>query len=210
MPFLTPDPTDFDEVCRVLVIPAGYAAVVMGALHELTKPYNWQAVGDTVDDAVALMEAMISAAYESDCNMAGSPREHAWLWNEGKVNAGNALQLNVLSTSILNGYWQQNTAAINDEMLFTAMLEEGTYDLTIIYRKGGFGGIAHFIIDGAEDAQTVDTYAGGASQNNESTISVVVVGSGLHEIKVKMSSKNASSGGYFMQATMMKMIRTGD
>jgi len=211
MPYLTPDPADFNEVCRVLVIPAGYAAVVMGALSELTMPYRWEEVGDSVEDAVEKMRVMIDNAYETECSsMAETPREVMFLWWQGVVNAGNALQLNIAASEVLNTWWRQNTAAINDEMKFTAMLEEGTYDLTVLYRKSTAGGIQHWIIDGAEDAQTIDTYATSGTLNNETTISVAIVGSGQHEIKCKMSSKNASSSNYENAVSMFKMVRTGD
>jgi len=74
MPYHTPTAADYDEVCRSLVIPAGYAAVVMGALDELTLSYNWEVVGDqSVAQAVAAMTDMIIAAYESECNLPSEP-----------------------------------------------------------------------------------------------------------------------------------------
>jgi len=66
--YLTPNAADFDGVCRVLVIPSGYSAIVMGALAELTLDWNWEASGDqTIAEATAAMEDMFDSAYEVNC-----------------------------------------------------------------------------------------------------------------------------------------------
>lgn len=211
MKFITPDAADFNEVCRVLTIPAGYAAVVMGALFELTYGYRWEVGGDSIEDAIDKMSAMIDAAYESDCNaMTSTPRHDLKLWREGQVITGGAMQIVILATQILGGYFQQSGAAVNDELSFPVMLEEGTYDLTICYRKNAFGGIIRWYVDGVDSGQTVDTYASTATMNNETAKSVTVVGSGEHLINAKVSAKAAASGGYFAQVSYLKIDRTGD
>lgn len=66
MPYLTPDEIPESATCRTLLIPSSsdWLAIVSGALTELTKSYNWQQQGSvTVDEAIAVMSAMIDEYY---------------------------------------------------------------------------------------------------------------------------------------------------
>jgi hypothetical protein len=209
--FVTPDPADFDAVCRVLIIPAGYAPCVMGALAELAKPYRWKVGVDSIDDAVTKMADMIDSAYESDCALSTNvPTEAFVFWNENIPPIGNAVQAQLSTLQPFNTFWRQNTPAITDIMPFYVMLVEGTYDLTLCYVKDSGCAICHVVIDGAEDSQTIDMYSASQVFNQETTISIAVVGSGRHLIEFKASSKNASSGNYRQPVTYFKLHRTGD
>jgi hypothetical protein len=209
--FVTPDPADFDEVCRVLIIPAGYAPCVMGALAELAKPYRWEVGVDSIDDAVNKMADMIDAAYESECvTMAELPNYGFFFWEQYKSLTGNALFENLSTSQEFNVYWRQNAPAINDEVVFEVLLNEGTYDLLINGVTAGGGGIQHWFVDGVEQATTIDMYQAVSTFNKRATISITVIGSGAHELKCKMSSKNASSSNYRNDMTWVKLVRTGD
>lgn len=210
--WLTPDSTGDSMVARCLNIPLSILPHVNGALETLRFSQNWEEQGDmSIEDTITLVEDMLIAYYESEgCGMADTPREFFALWAQGQIISGTAQIFSVLATQEYNGYWEQSTPAINDNIEFTAMLEEGTYDLTVLYRKSASNGIQHWLIDGVEDSQTIDCYSSSAVQNVETTISVQVVGSGLHTIQCKMSTKNASSSNYRNMVTYFKMHRTGD
>jgi len=79
MPYLTPDSLPEGTDCRSLQIPASseWLALVTGALTELTKKWNWEQYGSvTVDQAVSVMETMISAYFAgcSGCILPGGYR----------------------------------------------------------------------------------------------------------------------------------------
>ncbi len=61
MPFITPESTPANVRCWRLSVPRDrqILGVITGALHELTKPHNWeQTTGITVDETVVLMQEM--------------------------------------------------------------------------------------------------------------------------------------------------------
>lgn len=66
MPYLTPEDVPEERDCRALLIPAGseWLAIFSGALTELTKSWNWERQGITVDEALAVVNQVIDAYYE--------------------------------------------------------------------------------------------------------------------------------------------------
>jgi len=210
--WVTPDATGDSNIARCISVPPHLQAMVNGALDELTFAHNWEQVGDmTPEDCAAAFVDVLSAYYASEgCGTMEAPTHSFALWRELDVVAGNPLAANVLSTQELNGTWRQNAPAINDRMQWEVLLQEGTYDLTVNTTKNNASGIQHWLIDGAEDAQTIDLYNATAQINQIVTISVVVVGSGLHIIECKMSTKNAASSNYTNNVTWVKLVRTGD
>ena len=211
MAYLTPDPADYDEVCRTLVIPAGYAAVVMGALDELTQIFNWEANGsETPDDAVAAMLDMIAAAYESECYLPQIFDDSVmFIWAEGRNVVGNGLSHNRDPDQVLNMFWNQASPSVNDYMQFSRVLRGGSYSLTMMGIQGSDSGILTWDIDGAEDAETMDRYSATTLWNQGSTISVYLDGDGLHLIGCKVKSKNASSSGYRNMVSWLRLRRIG-
>lgn len=69
MPYLTPENVPEGTICRPLFIPASseWLAIVSGALTELTKSYNWQQAGITVEEALEVVQIIINAYYEGGC-----------------------------------------------------------------------------------------------------------------------------------------------
>jgi len=211
MPYLTPDPADYNEVCRIVVIPAGYAAAVMGALDELCNDWAWEAQGDTVADAVAKMNDMIQAAYESDgCMAIAAAQSDLKFWMEGIPINGGALTIGATSSQVFGGYWRQGPPTINDEMRFRVNLDEGTYNLTLMAVPDSASGIITVQIDDVADEQTIDLYSAAQAFNQSFTISVVIPFSGVHMIDFKVGSKNASSANYRASVTYLMFYRTGD
>lgn len=209
--WITPDEPGDSNVARCLSVPSELQPAVNWALQQLTFAANWEQVGTlTPQECADAMVDVLAAYYESeDCTMAGNPNSDFILWREGQVTNGAAIAAAILATQELNGYWWQSTFAINDEVEFFVMLEQGEYDLTVHGRRNSNHGIQHWLIDGVEDANTIDMYSASTQINYEATISVSVATSGLHSIKCKMSTKNASSNGYGNQMTWLKLFRTG-
>jgi hypothetical protein len=210
--WITPDTTGDSNIARCLSVPVNLQAMINGALEELTFPHAWEQVGDlTPEECAAAFVDILSAYYASEGCDNMETQNHAFaLWRELDELAGNDLIVQLFEMQELNSAWRQSTPAINDQMAWEVNLNEGTYDLTICGVKDNSSGIQHWIIDGAEDSQTIDMYA--AAQTNQTivTISVVVINAGLHTIVCKMSSKNASSANYRNNMTWVKMTRTGD
>lgn len=74
----TPDSTAGDEICRPLFLPANdqILALVGGALSELTKPYNFEQVGEYTPEQMAeYFAAILLLWYTGECGgtVAGVP-----------------------------------------------------------------------------------------------------------------------------------------
>jgi len=70
MPYLTPDETPAEVVCRSFNVPDyfGWDAILIGALTELTKDYNWELYGSTtVAEAIAVVNGIIAQYDASIC-----------------------------------------------------------------------------------------------------------------------------------------------
>ncbi len=76
MPFITPATLPGTTKCRQLVIPDNDAcnAVVVGAIYELTRDYNWEERGGaSVADTVALFQSMFDTfSLLPDCPVGGT------------------------------------------------------------------------------------------------------------------------------------------
>lgn len=210
--WLTPDTTGDSNIARCLSVPENLQQMVNYALQTLTYADNWEAFGTlTPQECADAFKDVLAAYYESeDCSMPNTPRNDFIFWKQGKELAGNPLLTTLLATQEFNTVWNQSAAALNDEMEFAVMLEQGTYDLAILARKTNASGVQHWIIDSVEDAQTIDCYSASTVLNFVSTISIAVLFSGEHSIVCKMSSKNAASASYVNQMTYFKLTRTGD
>jgi hypothetical protein len=210
--WITPDTTGDSNIARCLIVPEKLQPAVNWALEQLTFPENWEQVGDlTPQECADAFVEVLSAYYESeDCSIVLTDRQEFQLWRAGNPTVGNPLVASVLSTQELNTIWAQSASAINDEVEFMLLLEQGFYDLYIMGRKLNSGGIQHWLVDGAEDGETIDMYAASALVNYTTSINLSFTYSGLHSLKCKMSTKNASSSGYTNQMTWIKLIRTGD
>jgi len=65
MPYLTPESVPESTTCRALLIPdsTDWLAIFSGALTELSLRWNWQQQGITVDEALAVVQAVIDGYY---------------------------------------------------------------------------------------------------------------------------------------------------
>jgi len=80
MPYLTPPDVPEEHDCRALLIPAStdWLALFGGALTELTKTWNWQQEGITVEEAIEVVNEVIAGFYagcmNSGCTVEGGYR----------------------------------------------------------------------------------------------------------------------------------------
>lgn len=72
VPYLTPDDVPEERDCRALLIPASsdWLAIFSGALTELSKEWNWEQQGITVDEALAVVAEVINGYY-AGCETSG-------------------------------------------------------------------------------------------------------------------------------------------
>jgi hypothetical protein len=95
------------------------------------------------------------------------------------------------------GGYLASSGAQNAEVVFSAYIPAGSYDINLIGSTGTDFGIATVAIDGT-DVGTADFYSGGSVSVVRKTIaSVTVAASGLKQVRFKMATKNASSTNYF-------------
>lgn len=112
------------------------------------------------------------------------------------VVTGNALNWISLTTQPFNSYWVQAPSAINDEFWFYIPLAIGNYELDISHRKSAVSGIANFVLPDGTGDWNIDLYSGGAQNDQHTVLPFDVLTEGLKVFKVKIASKNPSSGGY--------------
>lgn len=77
VPYLTPEDVPEGRDCRALLIPAStdWLAIFSGALTELSKEWNWEQQGITVDEALVVVAEVINGYYDgcvnSGCTLPG-------------------------------------------------------------------------------------------------------------------------------------------
>lgn len=99
-----------------------------------------------------------------------------------------------------------SSAAQNDEVTYDFYADAGTYDLVVFHRRASNGGIFTVQIDGVT-VGTVDNYAAAAA-SVRSVITGVVVTTGVHTLRLVMTTKNASSSAYLGQFGKVGLIKT--
>lgn len=108
-------------------------------------------------------------------------------------------------------YYRQNNSGVNSEITLSTdtVLLPGAYRLDIHTMNGSNYGTFHLLVDGS-DVGNADAYAASPAFNQlEQVTGVALTGFGPKTIKLKISDKNASSGGYANYITLARLIRTG-
>lgn len=87
MPYLTPDSVPEDDICRPLLIPASsqWLAIISGALTELTKSWNWEESGITVDEAIQAVWTILDSYYNTECAGSGGCRRIYRIGQGGQI-----------------------------------------------------------------------------------------------------------------------------
>jgi len=209
--WITPDETGDSNIARCLSVPEKLQPAVNWSLEQLTFAANWEQVGDlTPDECAEAMADVIAAYYESVCELpAEYPDNFAFFWEEMKVITGNALLVN-LNTGIYYAMrWQQSAAAINDELEISCLLRAGTYLLTQIDHRSNVSGQQQWYVDGVAQTGVLELYNSSNQNNHITTKTMVIPDDGVHVLRSKVPSKNASSGGYACHITHVILTRTG-
>ncbi len=108
------------------------------------------------------------------------------------------------------GQYIGNTSnTINDACSFKVYLAIGTYTFWMVAMISVNGGICDFLIDGVSTSTAIDLYNGSTVKNTvKSKASISVTTAGLKTIQIKVTGKNASSGGYQAYTSSFAMTRT--
>ncbi len=128
-------------------------------------------------------------------------------WAGSKSNVGGETRAQ-FSTQLGGGEWQNTNAALNDEVVWDIWLDAGTHKCAVIYRRNTANPIVTVSFDGSS-LGTIDMYGAGAVNIYAELTGFVVAASKVGELKIKATSKNASSGSYQMQLQSIALIRTG-
>lgn len=89
------------------------------------------------------------------------------------------------------------------------LLAAGTWVFTLIYYMGSSAGIIDISLDGSVFVNDLDMYSAGASYNNVSdTTGIVVAASGIYTLRIEVVNKNASSSGYGFSQNWLAFRRT--
>ena len=104
---------------------------------------------------------------------------------------------------------RESTGAQNAEVTFKVLLAAGTWTLYLLHAKFNSFGIITFRVDGGASVGTIDLYNGSLIGNQRSTVAgIVVATSGIHDLNLKMETKNASSSNYFGDISLIQLART--
>jgi pyruvate dehydrogenase complex dehydrogenase (E1) component len=104
-----------------------------------------------------------------------------------------------------NGYWQ--TSSQSDSKAWTESLRPGTYTVSDFCATTSDAGISH-LSNGGADLGTVDHYAASPAFNATKNITGVALTSG--SIELAADTKHASSSGYKISSTFVRLTRTGE
>lgn len=112
------------------------------------------------------------------------------------------------------GGFRASNGTQNAEVVYTVpLLREGTWSLTLLHGEGTSRGI--YTIATSPDASTwtdlttIDGYASSSANSATDSVTGLTVPSGVKFVRLKMSTKNASSSGYSGAFSGLAGARTG-
>jgi hypothetical protein len=101
-----------------------------------------------------------------------------------------------IDTGVLLNASKQSTNAVDNEIGFDVVLAAGTWTFELLHTMNSGNGIYSIQFDGVQKG-VIDGYASTWTTNVLSSVTAISVPtSGVVRIKLKMSTKNASSSGY--------------
>lgn len=118
----------------------------------------------------------------------------------------------VQASARLGGYLETTTSAQNNAVFWKVALRAGTWRIDLLHRKASNYGIITAAFNGVT-AGTIDLYAAGSSNDNESSITgITLAGSNVNSsytLSFTMATKNASSSAYAAGVQFIALRRTG-
>lgn len=122
---------------------------------------------------------------------------------ERQIVAGNAFTVTISAGYIGGAAIFQNTSSSSDITSTTVELGSGTYTFWMYFTSYNAGGIMTLEVDGT-NVGTIDTYSGSSNAQAYGTItSISIATNGVHLVRFKMLTKNASSSAYSFQPAIM-------
>lgn len=119
----------------------------------------------------------------------------AWIWTQ--------------STAHWFGVSFQSSGAQSEWVEYDVLLQAGTYDLTLLNRKGPNLAIYTVSLDGT-DVGAVDGYSATSINGKEVVAGLTVASSGVHTLKLRVDTRNAAntaSPGYYAVFQALSLIR---
>jgi len=132
-----------------------------------------------------------------------SPASHTHWHIDSIVTSGTPLVHDQNTNQRFNAYSSATSSALNDAFKFDAVLQSGTYTLSVLGFANGTAGILDCKIDGVLAFNNMDWY--GNSWNITQTRQVTIPSPGNHQFLFTVIGKNSASGGYYMPLTRFRL-----
>lgn len=115
----------------------------------------------------------------------------------------------ISSDSLFNGFLQ-SSGAQNNYVQWDVQLQPGTWSVSIMAKKATNMGIMSVSFDaGSSTEGTIDWYNGSDSVNNVQSVTGITVDTAkTYQLRLTMSSKNASSSSYVGRVQSLKLLKT--
>lgn len=98
--------------------------------------------------------------------------------------------------ALMSGFFT-NAGSQDANVQWEIPMSAGTWTIRVTYIRHPNNGIMHFLIDGAE-VGTIDSFGAGAADFVSAITGVVVAASGVKTFEVKMATKNADPGTFYL------------
>ena len=120
----------------------------------------------------------------------------------------NNKQIGDATQTFYYGGWKYNSGAQNDSITWNIPLAAGTWSVELCYNKVSDAGIISIQFDDVEKG-TIDCYIAGWSGNHFTSVSgISLATTGKTSFKLKMTTKNSSSSGYYAYLQHIRLLRT--
>lgn len=197
---LIPPTTEIDEnpVHRIC-INAEWWSHVSGQISRLMHTEMWDGTDAEVYAAIQTILKFLDVGQPvDDCEDPVIYPTHASMnHQEARIAVGSVTQLYVVSANQFEGgYWIQSPAALNDEFYQSCYLAAGTYGMFILGASRSGAGILTWKIDGVNITTADDWFSAANAVNIMHYYPITVLTDGIHEIRGKVTGKNAASSGY--------------
>lgn len=204
--YLTPDePTGFVEVR--FQVPNTLTPHLSGGLASLLEPWKWEQFGTlTPDETVDLLTTMFLGGYR------GPDVGHVPETVNVVVLKPSATLGSITTQLWNNSQWAiriYHNSVVNNYLEYTVNLGVGEWSLSVWTARDTNKGIVTVTVDGTQ-VGTFDGYSYSLMENSERVVEGINIASaGNHLLRLTVTSKNASSSGYFQEVNHIRFTRTG-
>jgi hypothetical protein len=204
MPYLTGNSIPVTTKCRTVELPddPAFMASFLGALLELTYPWNWEQFGTLTSDEMAraffdifdqVVESVcvepVAQEYPSSFYLTG---DQAYDWSGGSI------ALTISTTNPHNMIVGVSPLATGNRLHYSIFCKAGTYSLKMRGQKAPTLGITKIYIDDVDTGTAIDWYNASAINNQTVTGSFAIATSGRHKMSLVCNTKHASATNFGM------------